>query len=195
MTWYTVQHKTPNNTKRNNEVTKLHRETLIHQERERAPGSLPARDHCGGSDPRRGGGDGEFWRAPSPPARWRTSAEKPGVAPSTIPPFRAARRRGGRGRETRGRRPTALYRGGGESLPTRVRYGFPGIASTTTASAAPSDSAVLSLPNACTTCLRHPTLVRWPPIRRHGRDPRRRKLSAHPAAAEAASWLLSTAVP
>ena len=40
--------------------------------------------------------------------------------------------------------------------------------------------------NACTTCLRHPPLVRWPPIRRHGRDPRRRKLSTHPAPAEAA---------
>ena len=48
-------------------------------------------------------------------------------------------------------------------------------ASTTTARAAPSDSAVLWLPNACTTWMRHPTLVRWPPIRRHGLDPQRRK--------------------
>ena len=55
------------------------------------------RDHCGESDPRRGGemvqGDGGFWRAPSPPVRWRTSAEKMGVALSTIPPSRAAPRR------------------------------------------------------------------------------------------------------
>ena len=44
-----------------------------------------------------GRGDGEFWRAPSPPARWRTSAEKQGVAPSTSSPSRAAPRRAVRG--------------------------------------------------------------------------------------------------
>ena len=113
--------------------------------------------------------------------------KKGGVAPSTIPPSSAARRRAVRGGDTRGRRPTALYRRGlGQSVPTHVRCGFPGIASTTAARAAPSDSAVLWLSNACTTCVRHPTLVRWPPIRRHRRDPRRRKLSNHPAPPEAA---------
>ena len=37
----------------------------------------------------------EFTGAPPPPARWRTSAKKQGVAPSTISPYRAARRRAG----------------------------------------------------------------------------------------------------
>ena len=121
------------------------------------------------------------------PSRWRTSAEKEGVAPSTISPSRATRRRAGRGGGHAGRRPTALYRGGlGESVPTHVQCGFPGIASTTAARAAPSDSAVLWLSIACTIWLSHPTLVRWPPIRRHGLDPRRRKLSIHPAPAEPA---------
>ncbi len=32
----------------------------------------------------------------------------------------------------------------------------------------------------------HPPFVRWPPIRRHGRDPRRRSLSIVPAPAESA---------
>ena len=61
----------------------------------------------------------------------------------------------------------------------RVQCGFPGIASTTAARAAPSDSAVLWLPNACTTCMRHPPSERGTPIRRHGLDPRRRKSSIH----------------
>ena len=33
----------------------------------------------------------DHWGAPPPPARWRTSVKKQGVAPSTIPPSRAAR--------------------------------------------------------------------------------------------------------
>ena len=58
---------------------------------------LPARDHCGGSDPEKGRGGGEFWRAPPPPPRCRTSAKKPGVAPSTSSPSRTAPRGGVRG--------------------------------------------------------------------------------------------------
>ena len=85
----------------------------------------------------------------------------------------------------RGRRPTALFRTGfEESVPTRVQCGFPGKVSTTAARATPSDSAVLWLPNACTTCMRHPPSKRGTPIRRHGLDPRRRKLSTRPAPAE-----------
>ena len=143
--------------------------------------------------------EGSVYRAP-PCApvnarRCRTSGKKRGVAPSTITPYRAARRRAWRGRDARGRRPTTLYRRGlGESVPTHVRCGFPGIASTTAARAAPSDSTVLWLPNACTTCVRHPTLVRWPPIRRHGLDPQRRKSSIDPAPIKATSWR-STTVP
>ena len=145
------------------------------------------RDHCGGKRPPEGRVNRELRSETANPPRCRTSGQKRGVAPSTIPPSRAARRRAGRGGDRRGRRPTALYRRGlGESVPTRVRCGFPGIASTTAARAAPSDSAVLWLPNACTTWMRHPTLVRWPPIRRHGLDPRRRKSSIDPAPAEAA---------
>ena len=52
---------------------------------------LPARDHCGGSDPEKGRGCGGFWRAPPPPPRWCTSAKKPGVALTTsTPPVRRA---------------------------------------------------------------------------------------------------------
>ena len=109
---------------------------------------------------------------------WHTSGQKGGFAPSTSSPSRAAPRRAVRGGGHAGRRPTALYRGGlGESVSTHVQCGFPGTALTTAARAAPYDSAVLWLPNACTTCMRHPTLVRWPAIRRHGRAPRRRKSS------------------
>ena len=98
-------------------------------------------------------------------------------------------------RARRGRRPTALYRRGlGESVPTHVRCGFPVRDPATAGRAAPSDSAVLWLSNACTTCVRHPTFVRWPPIRRHERDPQRRKSSIDPAPAEAAvssaAWLI-----
>ena len=94
--------------------------------------------------------------APPPPARWRTSAEKQGVAPSTNSPYRAARRVR---RRTRRPRPTALFRRGlGESVPTHVQCGFPGKAHTTAARAAPSDSAVLWLSKECTTCVHHSTL-------------------------------------
>ena len=128
--------------------------------------------------PPRGGVSGGPKGGPLTPPRWRTSAEKGGVAPSIIPASRTARRRAVRGRDTRGPRPTALYRSGlGESVPTHVQCGFPVKDPATAARAAPSDSAVLWLPNACTTWMRHPTLVRWPPIRRHGLDPRRQKSS------------------
>ena len=99
------------------------------------------RDHCGGSDPPEGRGK---WWAPLTPPRWRTSAEKGGVAPSTSSPSRAAPRRAVRGGDARCRRRTRLYPGGfGESVPTRVQCGFPGTAWTTTARASPSDSADL----------------------------------------------------
>ena len=58
---------------------------------------LPAGDLCGESDPHEGRGGGGFWRAPPPPARWRTSAKKPGGAPSTSTPSRVAPRRAVRG--------------------------------------------------------------------------------------------------
>ena len=63
--------------------------------------------------------------------------------------------------------------------------GFPGTAWTTTARASPSESGALGLlkgrATSCATSVRHPPFVRWSPIRRHGRDPRRRKLSIHRA--------------
>ena len=97
-----------------------------------------------------------------------------------------------------GQRRTALYpREFGESVSTRVQWGFSGKAPTTTARASPSDSADLQLSKSCTTWVRHPTLVRWSPIRRHELDPRRRKSSIYPASVEtvvfSAAWWLSTA--
>ena len=97
------------NTSSTNQVTKLHEGTLSHRERERALDGLPARDHCGESAPPEGRGGGGFWRAPPPPARWRTSAKKVGVALTTISPSRAASRRAMRGARHAGRRRTGLY--------------------------------------------------------------------------------------
>ena len=129
----------------------------------------------------------EFTGAPPPPARWRTSGKKHGVAPSTSSPSRAAPSARPASGDKRVRRRTALYRRGlGQSVPTCVQCEFPGTAWTTTARAAPSDSADLQLSKSCTTCMRHPRFVRWPPIRRHRRDPQRRKSSIDPALAETA---------
>ena len=59
----------------------------------------------------------------------------------------------------------------------------------------PSEREALWLSKACATYVRHQVFFSGALIRRHRRDPRRRKLSTHPAPAGAASWLLSTAVP
>ena len=63
-----------------------------------------------GATPRKGEGKGDVLPVTLYPARWRTSAKKQGVAPSTISPSRAAPRRAVRGGDARGRRRTALYR-------------------------------------------------------------------------------------
>ena len=129
-----------------------------------------------------GRGDGGIWRAPSPPARWRTSAEKMGVALTTISSSRAASRRTARGEENATRHRTARYRSGfGQSAPTLVQCGFPGTAWTTTARALPSERGALGwLKGRATTCatsVDHPPFVSGPPLRRHVLDPRRRKSS------------------
>ena len=54
--------------------------------------------------------ENEGWKGGQRPGHfstrsWRTSGQKGGVAPSTIPPSRAARRRAGRGGDTRGTAP------------------------------------------------------------------------------------------
>ena len=86
------------------------------------------------------------------------------------------------GVDTRCRHRTGLYPIGlGQSAPTRVQCGFPGTTWTTTARASPSESGALGLlkgrATTCATSVRHPPFVSGPPIRRHGRDPRRRKSS------------------
>ena len=59
---------------------------------------LPARDHCGESDPRRGEGKGVVFPVTLYPSPWRTSAENQGVALTTsTPPVRRAVTPGGRG--------------------------------------------------------------------------------------------------
>ena len=119
--------------------------------------------------------------APPPPARCRTSGQKGGVAPSTSSPSRAAPRRTGRGGDTPGAAPPRL------SQPTRgiranqcpIRLSRQG--PDYTSEGAPSEREALWLSKACaTSCatyVRHPPFVRWPPIRRHVLDPRRRKSS------------------
>ena len=91
--------KIHNNTWSNNRPKKLHGGTRIHREREKALDGLPARDHCGESDPQKRGGNGEFWRAPSP---------RPGGAPapkigslSPLPPPPGAAHRARRGHASR----------------------------------------------------------------------------------------------
>ena len=66
---------------------------------------LPAGITVEGATPRGEGRWCELTGAPTPPPRWRTSVQKRGVAPSTITPYRAARRRAGRGGDTRGGAP------------------------------------------------------------------------------------------
>ena len=135
-----------------------------------------------GATPEKGRGDGGFWRAPPPPPRWRTSAKKVGVAPSTSSPSRVAPRRGVRGGGHAMPAPHgALPHRIRQSVPTRVQCGFPGTTWTTTARASPSESGALGLlkgrATTCATYVRHPPFVSGPPIRRHVLDPRRRKSS------------------
>ena len=143
-----------------------------------------------GATPRNGEGCGGFWRAPPPPARWRTSAKNRGVAPSTSSPPVWRHDAPCEGVDTRCRRRTGLYPiGFGQSVSTRVQCGFPGTAWTTTARASPSESGALGLlkgrATSCATYVRHPPFVSGPPIRRHVLDPRRRKSSIIPRPFEA----------
>ena len=135
-----------------------------------------------GATPEKGREGGGFWRAPPPPARWRTSAKNPGVAPSTSSPSRAAPRRAKRGCDTPCRHRTGLYPiGFAQSVPTRVQCGFPGTTWTTTARTSPSESGALGWlkgrATSCATYVGHPPFVSGPPLRRHVLDPRRRKSS------------------
>ena len=146
MKWYTVQHKdTQQHIDATTEATKLHGGTLIHRECETALDGLPARDHCGGSDPRREGEVVDFGVHHLPLPGGAPAPKKVGVALSTIPPSRAAPRRTVRGRARTGPAPhgALLRRGFGQSVPIHVQCGFPGTAWTTTARALPSDSADL----------------------------------------------------
>ena len=78
-----------------------------------APGSLPAGITVEGATPRGEGRWCDHSGAPPSPARWRTSAEKTGVAPSTFsPPVRRADAPGEAG--TRGAAPRC-------ALPHRTR--------------------------------------------------------------------------
>ena len=119
--------------------------------------------------PPRGGVSGGPKGGPLTPPRWRTSAKKRGVAPSTSSPSGAAPRRAVRGGDAQGRRRTALCPGGlGESVPTRFQCGFPGTTWTTAGRALPSESGTLGLlrgrATTCATSVRHPSFGRWPPI-------------------------------
>jgi len=104
---------------------------------------LPARDHCGGSDPVRGGEMVNFGvhHLPCPVAhqRQKNRGRSLHFLPSrAAPPTRRARP------AHADPHPTALYRRGhGQSVPTRLQCGLPGTALTTTARALPSDSADL----------------------------------------------------
>ena len=116
-----------------------------------------------------------------PPARGAPASKNPGSLPPLPPP---PVRRHDAPCEA-GRRRTALCRRRfGESLLTRFQCGFPGTTWTTTARTSPSERGALGWSKACATCVRHPPSERWPPIRRHGLDPQRRKSSTHPAPAE-----------
>ena len=115
------------------------------------PGAAPAAKNRGSLPP-----------LPPPPV-WRHDAACEGV-------------------DTRCRCRRGLYPiGFGQSVPTRIQYGFPGTAWTTTARASPSESGALGLlkgrATTCATSVRHPPFVSGPPIRRHVLDPRRRKSS------------------
>ena len=124
-------------------------------------GRLPAGFTVEGATPDGEGRWCEHSGAPSPLPGGASAAKKMGrsLHQHPLPCGAPTRRRAGGCGDARGRRPTALYRSGlGESVPTRVQCGFPGIASTTAARAAPSDSALLWLPNACTTCVHNSTL-------------------------------------
>ena len=63
--------------------------------------------------------------------------------------------------------------------------GFPGTTWTTTGRASLSESGALGLLKRRATSMRRPPFVRWPPLRRHVLDPRRRKSSIIPRPFEA----------
>ena len=128
------------------------------------------------------GGDGGFWRAPSPPARWRTSAEKMRVALSTIPPLPVRRHDASceRGtREAQPRFPLSQPTRGIRANPLPIRLSRQG--PDHSSEGLPSESAALWWSKACATwcatSVSHPLFVSGPPLRRHVLDPRRRKSS------------------
>ncbi len=136
------------------------------------------RDHCGESDPPRGGLSGGPKGGPLNLLRWRISTKNRGVALTTSSPSRAAPRRGVRGGDTRCRRRTGLYPGRlGKSVPTLVQCGFRGTTWTTTARAPPSEKKAPWLLTKWTTWVDPPPSISGPPLRRHVLDPRRRKSS------------------
>ena len=83
---YTVQHRDTNNTWSDNQVTTLHKATRSHREREKVLDGLPARDHCGGSDPETRGGKVSGGLATFPPARGAPAAKNRGSLPPLAPP-------------------------------------------------------------------------------------------------------------
>ena len=133
--------KIHNNTWSNNRPTKLHGGTRIHREREKALNGLPAGITVVRATPKNGGGNGEFWRAPSPRPGGAPAPKIGGGALTTSSP---SRRSAPGEAGTRQPLPRHGWRSRcGESVPTRVQCGFPGTAWTTTARASPSDSAEL----------------------------------------------------
>ena len=134
---------------------------------------LPSRrDHCGGSDPRRGGVSGGPKGGPLTPPRCRTSGQKGGVAPSISTPPRAARL--GEGGRARCSLASPCRRRRGKCSLFRVQCRVSGKCQTTTARTPSSEREALWWSKACATYVSHQVFFSGALIRRHRLDPQRR---------------------
>ena len=145
-----------------------------------------ARSAGGGSDPLEESVNRAPLCAPVNLVSCRTSGQKGGVAPSTSTPL--VRRAGapGEGGKREAQPRFAL------SQRTRKMLVIPrpmprfGKMPNHNGEGLPSEREALWLSKACATCVRHQVFFSGALIRRHRRDPQRRKSSIHPAPAEAA---------
>ena len=158
--------------------------------------SLPAWDHWGGSDPVPfwGGQMAGFSVGHLPVPGGASAAKRAGSLPppAPLPCATPPRRRGG----GHARRSLASLgrKGRGKSVLSRVQCGVWGMPQTTTARAPPSLREALWRSNKWAIQVGYPPCVNGPPLRRHRRDPQRRKSSIIPrpfnTGLSRASWVI-----
>ena len=144
--------------------------------------SLPAGITVEGATPQRGGVSGGPKGGPLTPARWRTSGQKRGVAPSTCTLLLRREPRAGRGGDTQGAASLRLVAlGAGNPCYPVSNRAFRESSQPQRRGAPPSERRALWLLKARATYARHRGFFGDAFVCLHRIDPRRRKLSTRPA--------------